>query len=105
YIDETAAWVLARDEAQRPRLAQVMYCLLESLRIVGLLIQPFMARAPKSIYAQIGLGEEWLARWDDARAWGLYPSGAKVAPGSMIFPRIEMEKSLGELESLARDLL
>jgi methionyl-tRNA synthetase len=105
YIDETAAWVLARDEAQRPRLAQVMYCLLESLRIVGLLIQPFMTEAPKRMYEQIGLGEERLSRWDDARTWGLYPSGAKVAPGSMIFPRIEMEKSLGELEALARDLL
>jgi methionyl-tRNA synthetase len=105
YIDETAPWVLARDEAQRPRLAQAIYCLLESLRIVGLLLQPFMTEAPKRIYEQIGLGAERLSRWDDAKTWGLYPAGASVAPGSMIFPRIELEKSLGELESIVKDLV
>jgi methionyl-tRNA synthetase len=104
YIDETSAWTLARDEAQRPRLAQVMYNLLESLRIVGLLIQPFMPETPAKMYAQLGLDDAWLERWDDAKAWGLYPDGAKVEQGSMIFPRIEMEKSLGELEALIEEL-
>jgi methionyl-tRNA synthetase len=101
YIDETVAWVLARDPAKRARLATVLFNLLESLRIVGILLQPYMTEAPVEIYRQIGLDPARLTAWDDARTWGLYPDGAKVAPGKIIFPRIELEKSLGELEALS----
>jgi len=100
YIDETAPWLLARDEAKRDRLAQVLYNLLESLRIIGLLLQPFLTRAPLLIYEQIGLDAALLAGWDGAKTWGLYPRGAVAAPGGIIFPRIDMEKSLAGLEQL-----
>jgi methionyl-tRNA synthetase len=102
YIDETTAWVLARDEGKKARLAAVLYNLLESLRIIGVLIQPFMTETPARIFAQLGLDAGLLARWDDAKTWGLYPGDASVAPGPIIFPRIEMEKSLNELEGLAK---
>ena len=101
YIDETCAWNLAKDESQKSRLAAVMYQLLESLRIIGILIQPFMPETPGEMYRQLGLDAADLARWDDAKKWGCYPANAKVVQGGAIFPRIELEKSLDELESLS----
>ena len=101
YIDETTAWVLARDESKRDRLAQVMYNLLESIRIVGILLQPFMTRAPSQIFKQIGLGEGTLTEWDSAKRWGAYPAGAAVEPGPVIFPRIDAEKMMAEIKGSA----
>ena len=98
YIDETTPWLLARDEAKRGRLAQVLYNLLESLRIIGILLQPFMSRSPELIFRQIGLDASMLSDWDSAGRWGVYPDGVAVKPGEVIFPRIDIEKSLNELE-------
>ena len=99
YIDETSPWLLARDEAKKPRLAQVLYNLLESLRIVGLLLQPFMARTSGQIFTQIGMDASAPGDWDSAGKWGLYPKNAKVATGEAIFPRIDKDKSIAELEN------
>ena len=102
YIDETCPWILAKDESKKSRLAAVMYHLLESLRIVGIMLQPFMTETPAAMYRQLGLDCSWLERWDDAKKWGLYPAEAKVVPGAPIFPRIELEKSLDALESFVK---
>ena len=100
YIDETAPWLLARDDAKKGRLSRVLYNLMESLRITAILLQPYMTRAPSLIFKQIGLDAALLADWDSAKRWGGYPVGAVAEPGGAIFPRIDVEKSLEALEAL-----
>lgn len=100
YIDETMPWVLAKDEANTGRLAAVMYNLAESLRIVSILIQPFMPETPEKIWAQLGILDKALVEWDKASVWGVYPVSAKVCKGDVIFPRIDLKKELEELESM-----
>ena len=100
YIDETMPWVLAKDEANTGRLAAVMYNLAESLRIVSILIQPFMPETPEKIWAQLGISDKVLVEWDKASVWGVYPVSAKVCKGDVIFPRIDLKKELEELESM-----
>ena len=99
YIDETAPWVLAKDEANRPRLAAVMYTLLEGIRNIAVLIEPFMPRTPGKIFAQLGLEAGTpLTVWESTYVWGGYPSGTAIVKGEPLFPRIDVEK---ELEALA----
>ena len=99
YIDETAPWVLARDEAKKPRLARVMYNLLETLRICGTLLVPFTPGSCAKIFDQIGASAE-MTDWDSAAKWGVLPADAKVHKGENIFPRIDVEKELQELDAL-----
>jgi methionyl-tRNA synthetase len=102
YIDETMPWVLAKDEANNKRLAAVMYNLAESLRIISVLIQPFMPETPEKIWYQLGIaGNTDILEWDSSKFWGKYPGGAKVNKGDVIFPRIDIKKELEELEKLA----
>lgn len=101
YIDETMPWVLAKDEANKARLAQVMYNLAESLRIIAILLQPFMPETPEKIWGQLGVEDRSLAEWDKAKEWGLYPSKASVNKGDVIFPRIDLKKELEEIEKMS----
>ena len=94
YIDENEPWVLARDEANRPRLAQVMYNLLESIRNCTLLLTPFMPDTVATIQKQLGSDKY---SWDDI-AWGGLKADAEVTAGANLFPRIDLNK---ELEALA----
>jgi len=101
YIDETMPWVLAKDESKRGRLATVLYNLAESIRIISILIQPFMPETPAKIWNQLGLSENSPeVEWDSARSWGIYPLNAKVNKGDVIFPRIDVKKELEELERI-----
>lgn len=100
YIDETMPWVLAKDEALKPRLAEVMYNLAESLRITSVLIQPFMPETPEKIWQQLGIADKAAITWESAEKWGGYPKGAAVCKGDVIFPRIDIKKELEELEAL-----
>ena len=97
YIDETAPWILAKDEANRPRLARVMYNLLETIRICGVLLTPFMPESAEKIRAQIGAAED-VYTWDTVGAFGMLPADATVCKGSALFPRIDMTKELEFLE-------
>ena len=99
YIDETAPWVLAKDEAKKPRLARVMYNLLETLRICGTLLVPFIPDSCAKIFDQIG-ASTGMTDWDGAAKWGVLPADAKVHKGENIFPRIDVEKELQELDAL-----
>ena len=92
YIDETAPWVLAKDEADRQKLAAVMANLAESLRHIAVMLQPFMTNAPKQIVQQLGLNEELLA-WDTIKTFGnVIPVNTKVVEkGIPIFPRLDAE--------------
>ena len=101
YIDENKPWVLAKDEAQKGRLAHVLYNLLECVRISAVLLTPFMPDTCARIFGQIGAGTE-LQTWDSAGAWGLLPADAAVTKGENLFPRIDMEKELKELEELEK---
>ena len=102
YIDETAPWTLAKDEAKRARLASVMYNLLESLRICTSLLVPFMPASCEKAFAQIGAkGEE--TGWDKAAVWGALPADVTVTKGDTLFPRIDMNKELAELEKLEEE--
>ena len=101
YIDETKPWVLGKDEAQKPRLARVMYNLLEAIRICAVLLTPFMPGTAEKIFAQVG-ADEGLRTWESASRWGSLPAGVTIARGANLFPRIDMEKELKALEELEK---
>ncbi|KZE68098.1 methionine--tRNA ligase [Fictibacillus phosphorivorans] len=91
YIDETQPWVLAKDEAKQGELASVMYHLAESIRIVSVLIQPFMTETPAKIWSQLGLKDKSLTEWDSLKEFGAIPAETAVEKGEPIFPRLETE--------------
>ena len=99
YIDETAPWVLGKDPANAPRLAAVLYNLLEAIRVSGILLSPFMPNTAEKIYAQIG-ADAALTSWEAAAQFGLLPAKAAVRKGETLFPRIDIKKELALLESL-----
>ena len=89
YIDETAPWILAKDPAQAERLQAVMYNLAEALRIVAILIAPFVPVTAPKIYEQLGLGKPESFFMADA-VWGKLATGTKVQKGEPLYPRIEV---------------
>ncbi|WP_369351143.1 methionine--tRNA ligase [Streptococcus hillyeri] len=96
YIDETAPWVLAKDEADREKLAAVMAHLAASLRVVAHLIQPFMMETSNAIMAQLGLGSAFDLK--NLELSGL-PTGIKVVEkGTPIFPRLDMEEEIAYIK-------
>ena len=99
YVDETAPWVLARDPEKKPRLATVLYNLLEALRICIVLLQPYMPETCVKAFDQIGAPEA-VRTWESAAEFGALPADVKVVKGDTLFPRIDMEKELEELENL-----
>ena len=98
YVDENAPWLLAKDEANRERLNTVMHNLAEALRIVSILIHPFMHTTAKEIRKQLGI---WYAdvAWEDAFVFDML-EGDQVKKGNPIFPRLDIEKELKELEEM-----
>lgn len=98
YIDEMTPWVLAKDEQLKPRLACVMYNLLEAIRICTVLLKPFIPETSEKIFAQIGAANA-LTTWDSAASFGALPKDVAVKKGNAIFPRIDTAK---ELEALAQ---
>ena len=99
YIDETQPWVLAKDEARRPELASAMYHLAETLRIVSVLLTPFMTHAPAEIRRQLGAGNAALAEWESAKQFGSLPEGTAVSKGSPLFPRLDAEVEIAYIVS------
>ncbi len=99
YIDLTTPWVLAKNEADRPRLGTVLYVLLECARIVAVLIAPTMPRTPERIFAQIGVTDEALKTWASVKVFGGVVPSSKVHKGEALFPRIDVAKELELLEA------
>ena len=100
YIDENAPWTLAKDMAANgQRLAHVLYNLLETTRICGILLTPFMPESMDRLFGQIG-ADSAVRTWDSAAAWGALPETAAPKKGENLFPRIDMEQELAELEAL-----
>lgn len=104
YIDETMPWVLARDEEKKERLASVMYNLAESIRIISILLEPFMPETPEKIWNQLGLSIGDTTSWESAKKWGSYPDAVTVNKGRSLFPRIDLEKEIKELEKIEENI-
>jgi len=92
YIDETAPWVLAKEESKQPELANVLYNLAETLRILAIAITPVMPNTPAIIRTQLNITDEKLAQWESAKQFGLLNRGLTVTKGPAAFPRIEKDK-------------
>ncbi len=99
YIDENAPWTLAKDPANRARLATVMYNLLETVRICAVLLTPFIPDSAEKIFGQIG-ADAACRTWDSAHVWGALPADVTVRKGEALFPRIDAEKALAELNAI-----
>ncbi len=93
YIDLTQPWNLAKEESRRGELASVMVHLAESLRIISIMLQPFMTQTPKKIWQQLGIVEGELTAWDSCYTFGQL-GGQKVAKGEPIFPRLDVEEEV-----------
>ncbi|RKP57407.1 methionine--tRNA ligase [Cohnella endophytica] len=90
YIDETKPWALAKDESSGEALASAMGHLAESLRIVSILIQPFLTKTPARIWEQLGIQDGELTAWDSIATFGTRLAGTKTSKGDPIFPRLEL---------------
>ncbi len=95
YIDETAPWVLAKDEAQKPRLGTVLYNLAETIRIIAALLSPYMPETSQKIAAQINAD---TLSFESTKTFGVTKAGVKVGEAVPLFQRIDTEKKLAELE-------
>ncbi len=99
YIDETAPWVLAKDESNKPRLAAVLYNLLEAIRVVSSLLCPFMPTTMPAVWKQIGAQESDVS-YENAVKFGVLPADVQVCKGDVLFPRIDVDKEIEELNAL-----
>ena len=100
YIDETAPWALAKDETKKQELANVMYNLTESLRIISALVSPFITATAEKVWKQLNIeGEFANVRLSDIKAWGGTPAGMTVGTPEQLFPRIELEDKKSDKEA------
>ena len=99
YIDENAPWVLAKSEEQKPRLARVLYNLLETVRVCAGLLAPFMPDTSAEIAKRLGGAS---MDWDSLNQFGVLGHEAATVAGAPLFPRIDMDKELAALEELKK---
>ena len=97
YIDETTPWILAKDEEKRDRLGTVLYNLLESLRFISVLMTPFLTETSEKMNAQLNTE---LTTWNSLASFDGTKAGGHVVKGDVIFPRIDVEEKLKQLEAL-----
>jgi methionyl-tRNA synthetase len=100
YIDDTAPWVLARSPEKRERLATILFNLAETIRIVSILLQPFMPSTSQKIWQALGLDDAATTAWESAATFGLYHTSSGVRKGEPIFPRIDLAKEIAALDAL-----
>ncbi len=99
YIDETQPWILAKNDEDKPKLAGALYNVAESIRVVSIMLQPFMPKTPEIIQKQLNISDSKIIEWDTIRTWGLLPKDIKVEKNTALFPRIDIKKELVELEN------
>ena len=99
YIDETAPWVLGKDESKKARLATVLYNLLETIRIVSTLLSNFIPTTMPKVWEQIGAAESDIT-YENAGKFGVLPADVTVHRGEIIFPRIDVDKEIEELNKI-----
>ena len=98
YIDENAPWVLAKNPDDHPRLACVLYNLLETTRICGVLLTPFMPGSMEKLFGQIGAPEA-CRTWESAAEWAKLPRTVTVEKGENLFPRVDIAQAMDELQA------
>lgn len=99
YIDETAPWVLAKEDDKRDELASVMTHLAENLRIIAVMLKPFLTQCPEGIFTQLGVEDESLKDWASISGYGKIPTGTKVvAKGTPIFPRLDAAEEVAYIQ-------
>lgn len=98
YIDENAPWVLAKNPEDHPRLACVLYNLLETTRICGVLLTPFMPGSMEKLFGQIGAPEA-CRTWESAAEWAKLPRTVTVEKGENLFPRVDIAQAMDELQA------
>ncbi len=100
YIDETTPWILAKDAAKADELSTVLYNLAETIRIIAVLIQPFMIHTARKIWRQLSVEEGALTAYDTAEQFGLLPVGTTVNKADALFPRIDLAEEMAALEEI-----
>lgn len=99
YIDEIKPWVLSKNESQKNTLANFLYSLTEILRVISILIYPFMPSTPKKILAQFDFDEKYI-NWDEVKKFGVLPKNISTVKSELLFPRIDIQKELERLEKI-----
>lgn len=89
YIDKTAPWILAKSDGDSAKLDTVLFTLAEAVRVVAILIEPFMPSTPSKIFAQLGINDDAITSWDSARFSDGGVAGLHVKKGDALFPRID----------------
>lgn len=100
YIDATTPWILAKNEADKPKLGAVLYHLAECARFIAVLISPFMTRTPERIFEQIGVTHDDQKTWESLSTFGRLTPGTTVRKGESLFPRFDIDQELKDLASL-----
>ena len=104
YIDETTPWVLGKDEARKAELNRVLYDLVESLRAISVMIEPFIPTTARRIWAQLNLPQNFdEIRISDIEGWGKTPVGIKINKPEQLFPRIEIEEEKPEAKKEVKE--
>lgn len=101
YIDLSTPWILAK-EGNKERLNQVLYNLVEAIRIISIPLQCFFVDTPNKIFEQIGVEKEEI-NWDSAKQFGIIKNGTRVKKGEILFPRIEKTEELFKVEEEAKE--
>ena len=101
YIDETEPWKLGKDESKKARLATVLYNLLECIRVISTLLSPFMPTTMPKVWEQIGASAD-DATYENASKYGVLPADVTVHKGEILFPRIDVEKEIEELNAIIK---
>jgi methionyl-tRNA synthetase len=101
YIDETTPWILGKDESKKARLATVLYNLLEAIRISTTLLSCFMPSTMPKAWEQIG-ADESVITYENAAKYGVLPADVTVKKGAALFPRIDVDKEIDELNELIK---
>ena len=102
YIDETEPWILAKDEANKERLGNVMAHLAESLRKAAVMLQPFLTETPAEIFRQLNITDEALQQWYSVYQDGRIQAGTKVQKGKPLFPRLDVEKEVETIKNMMK---
>ncbi len=104
FTDVAEPWVIVKDEARQGELADVLYTLTETLRIVAVLISPFMPSTPNYIFEQLNIPAE-LTTYENITNFGLLNKDVKITKGSVVFPRLDLAKELEELEIINKETI
>lgn len=99
YIDETQPWVLAKSEEDKEKLDTVLYNLTEAIRVISVLIRPFMEKTSNVIWKQFSIEEGELSLWENLSKWGIIKEGVKVSKGEVMFPRLDIAEEIEKIDA------